>query len=190
MQRVSSSLQRSMQQGTRTRNPCLAPPRPARERMRAGPAPPLCRLSRRKRGSTSDADQDGQDEREKARTRSEEAGDSKAMDGKAAATAATESVGSTVADSVGAAETTNEAAEAAENSACGARHGAVGRTCQLLSWLMYSYQIRVVDFCTHLRKLESIHHFDTAYRDRCIRYSDFQGDPVYRGCITPPLLEI
>ena len=45
------------------------------------------------------------------------------MDSKAADTADTTAVGSTVADSVGAAETTNEAAETATaNSTCGARH--------------------------------------------------------------------
>jgi hypothetical protein len=55
--------------------------------------------------------------------RTVEAVDSTAMDSKAADTAGTTPVGSTVADSVGAAETTNEAAETATaNSTCGARH--------------------------------------------------------------------
>ena len=49
-----------------------------------------------------------------------------AVDVTTAAAADTNAVGSTAADSVGSAETTNEAAEAAENSACGARHGQSG----------------------------------------------------------------
>ena len=49
-----------------------------------------------------------------------------AVDVTAVAAADKKAVGSTAADSVGSAETTNEAAEAAENSACGARHGQSG----------------------------------------------------------------
>ena len=49
-----------------------------------------------------------------------------AVDVTAVAAADKKAVGSTAADSVGSAETTNEAAGAAENSACDARHGRSG----------------------------------------------------------------
>ena len=49
-----------------------------------------------------------------------------AVDVAAVAAADKKAVGSTAADSVGSAETTNEAAGAAENSACDARHGRSG----------------------------------------------------------------
>ena len=59
-------------------------------------------------------------------TRAMKAEATTAVDVTTEASADTNAVGSTAADSVGSAETTNEAAEAAENSACGARHGQSG----------------------------------------------------------------